>query len=110
VLFVTESAASTAALSERYDQLAIAEPPPGEAPLVEALQVLPCNHRSVVAAHLLTARRIVIPTGGARAGALAAAFAVRAAAAEAAGPTPEPRDPVSQPAPATADKLAVGAG
>ncbi len=73
VLFVTEDAASTAALSAYYDDVGVTDPGPGEAPAVEALEVLAGNHPSVVAAHLLTARHVVVPAGGPRATALRAA-------------------------------------
>jgi glycosyltransferase involved in cell wall biosynthesis len=74
VLFVTESGATTAALSDAYDQAGIPDPEPGRPPAIEALQVIPGNHRSVVAAHLLTAVRVIVAPGGPRAMALREAF------------------------------------
>jgi hypothetical protein len=67
VLIVTESSDTTACISAAYERLGLADPPPGVAPPVEALQVRPTEHQAVVLAHLLTAAHAVLPPGGPRA-------------------------------------------
>jgi hypothetical protein len=74
VLFVTEPGGDDGA-ERSLRPPGHPRPRAGQAPAIEALQVLPGNHRSVVEAHLLTAVRVILPTGGPRASALRAAFA-----------------------------------
>jgi glycosyltransferase involved in cell wall biosynthesis len=64
VLVVTDSAGSTGRVVSAYDAVGVPDPPPGHPPPVELLQIRSDEWPGVIAAHLLCATEVIVPSGG----------------------------------------------